>query len=41
MPSALTPPVANEQFGPKLIRSEQECLLDTPFGACDNIVKRR
>jgi hypothetical protein len=32
-------PVSNEQFGPKLIRSERECSLDTPFGARDNIVK--
>ena len=34
------PPVSNEQFGPKLIRSERECSLDT-FGVRDNIVKRR
>ena len=35
------PPVSNKQFGPKLIRSERECSLDTPFGGRDNIVKRR
>ena len=35
------PPVSNEQFGPKLIQSEQECSLDTPFGARDNIVTQR
>ena len=35
------PPMSNEQFGPKSMRSERECSLDTPFGARDNIVKRR
>ena len=33
--------LSNKQFGPKLIQSEQECSLDTSFGARDNIVKRR
>ena len=35
------PLVSNEQFDPNLIRSDRECSLDTPFGAHDNIVKRR
>ena len=35
------PPPPDEQICPNKIRSEQECSLDTPFGARDNIVKRR
>ena len=35
VPSALS----NEQLGPKEIQSEQECSLDTPFGARNNVVK--
>ena len=35
------PPVSNEQFCPQKIRPEQECSLDMPFGARDNIAKRR
>ena len=35
------PPLSNEQFCAEKIRSEQECLLDTPFSARDNIVKQQ
>ena len=35
------PPVSNKQFGPTLIRSKQECSLDTPFSVRDNTVKQR
>ena len=35
------PPLSNEQVCSQKIRSEREGSLDTPFGACDNIAKRR
>ena len=35
------PPVANEQFCPKKIRSERECSLDTPFVVRDSFAKQR
>ena len=36
-----TPPYPTNNFVLKKIRSEQECSLDTPFGAHDDIVKQR
>ena len=35
------PQVSNERLCPQKIRSERKCSLDTPFGARDNIAKRR